>query len=46
MHLQNPCNPFVEDVLRAVAMEPPGLRDIRRMGIDNGYRDERGNVIT
>ena len=38
-------DPFVTDVLNAVAMEPPGLRDIRRMGVDNGYRDARGNMI-
>lgn len=38
-------DPFVRDVLQAVAMELPGLRDIRRIGVDNGHRDGRGNVV-
>jgi hypothetical protein len=40
-----PVDPFVTDVTRAIAMEPPGLRDIRRIGIDNGFRDESGGMV-
>lgn len=38
-------DPFWTDLGRAIGMEPPGLQDIRRLGVDNGYRDQRGNVI-
>lgn len=38
-------DPFVSDVMTAIQMQPPGIRDIRRMGVPNGFRDKRGNVI-
>jgi hypothetical protein len=38
-------DPFISDVLTAIQMQPPGIRDIRRIGVPNGFRDKRGNVI-
>lgn len=38
-------DPFIMDVVVAIGMQPPGVRDIRRIGIPNGFRDARGNVI-
>lgn len=45
MEIAQAMDPFAKDVCAAIAMEPPGLRDIRRMGVDNGFRDEQGNVV-
>lgn len=42
---RKPVDPFVTDVTNAISMEPPGLRDIRRIGVDNGFRDETGGVV-
>lgn len=38
-------DPFWSDLGYAIGMEPPSLRDIRRIGVDNGYRDDCGNRV-
>ena len=38
-------DPFCTDVWNAIGMQPPGIRDIRRIGVPNGFRDERENVV-
>lgn len=38
-------DPFMTDAVLAMQMQPPGLRDIRRIGVPNGFRDGRGNAV-
>jgi len=38
-------DPFVMDVMKAIAMQPPGIRDIRRIGVPNGFRGRRGEIV-
>jgi hypothetical protein len=38
-------DPFIENVVVAIAMQPPGIRDIRRIGVPNGFRGPRGEVV-
>lgn len=38
-------DPFIRTLWQNLYVEEPFLRDVRRLGVENGFRDERGNVV-